>query len=281
MIFLKIQNQSKLKFSSAGNLVNNGGFLHIDRCLDTFVLLVVNTGELYISQNGELRTLRKNQYIVLYPGMRHFGFRPSDGNLNYYWCHFSIPKENYALLNASAENEDHTLLPEYGECLAPEKVSLQFRHLIDLSLHTDTVHIKDLAISLLIAELMDDYALHQQKENHGSNPPNIIRIVDYIEHNYTQNISTKTLSAKFGYNPNYLSMLFRKCIGLPLTHYINQVRINAAKSLLLNSSNTIKAIAMQVGYVDEKYFMKVFKTFEQTTPTRFRNLYAHTHTNTH
>jgi len=42
---------------------------------------------------------------------------------------------------------------------------------------------------------------------------------------------------------------------------------------LLNSSFSISEIAKQVGFNDDKHFMKLFETFEDVTPTQYRNAY--------
>ena len=83
-----------------------------------------------------------------------------------------------------------------------------------------------------------------------------------------------------GYNPNYLSTLFKRSTGVSLSHFIAQTRIDAAKELLLSSAYTVKSIAAQVGFCDEKHFMKMFRLYEQMTPTAYRSVYGKIHINT-
>ena len=109
--------------------------------------------------------------------------------------------------------------------------------------------------------------------------PNLTKIVEYIADHYALDMNVGKIAERFGYNPNYLSSTFKKATGQSLLRYIHQTRIDAAKILLLNSSNSIKFIAAQVGIDDEKYFMKLFRDYENTTPTKFRNMYFHNHIN--
>ena len=62
-------------------------------------------------------------------------------------------------------------------------------------------------------------------------------------------------------------------MGLSLVSYTNRLRIEASKKLLSNYDLSIKETAYSCGFPDEKYFMKVFKKFEQCTPTDYRRSY--------
>jgi YesN/AraC family two-component response regulator len=294
MLQLIFDNRTVFQFASAGNLINNGGFLHGDRCLDTFVLLVGNAGKLHIVQNNKEHTLCKDQFMILFPGYRHFGYKKSEEQLKYYWCHFYIKPEQYQIIQdniptepltgtlSSHDSEYISLLPEYGDCLHPERVHLQFRHLIDNSrTQPRLASMLDFSISLLVLEILHMYALSAEQKRSAQRMSALSSsVIDYVNHNYTSNISVAQLANKMGYNANYLSTTFKKKTGYSLLHYINIKRINAAKDLLLNSSNSIKFIADQVGFSDEKHFMKLFRSMENTTPTKYRNAYLQNHVNT-
>lgn len=293
MFKLIFDNRTPFAFASAGNLVNSEGFLHGDRCLDTFVLLLGKEGNLHIAQNKEMYTLIPNHYLVLYPGMRHYGYQHSEALLSYYWCHFYIAQDKYRILSDEGEPAGGALiqgddpshyssLPEYGECFQPEGIHLQFRHLIDNSRRAFRLpSLLDLSISLLLQEIVYKNTLHaiHMKDAHQLGP-SMTKIVEYITDHYASDMSVSRLAERFGYNPNYLSSTFKRATGQSLLQFIHRTRIDAAKILLLNSSNSIKFIAAQVGIHDEKYFMKLFRSCENTTPTVYRNMYFHNHINT-
>ena len=109
--------------------------------------------------------------------------------------------------------------------------------------------------------------------------PCVERIMDYVAHNYHTRLSTTGLAQMVGYNPNYLSTLFKRSTGVSMTHFINQTRIDAAKELLLSSSYTVHSIASQVGFCDEKHFMKLFRQHEGMTASAYRNVYGKIHIN--
>ncbi len=67
--------------------------------------------------------------------------------------------------------------------------------------------------------------------------------------------------------------------GMRLLEYINTVRVSKAKILLYESDSSVKEIAYEVGFDDEKYFMRIFKLVEGISPTQYRHAFYKTHQN--
>lgn len=96
--------------------------------------------------------------------------------------------------------------------------------------------------------------------------------IDFINKNYSRNLSLKQIADVLYINPNYLCDLFRQETGINFTDYITQVRVMKAKELLISRAE-LKSyeIAELVGYKDAKYFTQVFKKQVGVTPTDFRD----------
>ena len=73
--------------------------------------------------------------------------------------------------------------------------------------------------------------------------------------------------------------MFKMRTGYYFADYMNHLRINRAKTLLYQTTCSIKEIAYQVGFLDEKYFMRVFKKNEGITAMQYRNAFYLTHKN--
>lgn len=95
-------------------------------------------------------------------------------------------------------------------------------------------------------------------------------IIDYIQHNYHEDIKLKKLAPKFGYNSSYLGKIFAKKMDISFNDFLHKVRIDEAKNLLLNSNYKIYEIAVLLGYKNVDYFHLRFKQFENTTPNEYR-----------
>lgn len=88
--------------------------------------------------------------------------------------------------------------------------------------------------------------------------PLILKVLDFIESSYKDKISQKQLAASLGISPEYLSYLFKKETGKTFSRFVQNYRIQMAKSLLRNGSCNKDDVPFLVGFSDEKYFHKVF-----------------------
>jgi ligand-binding sensor protein/AraC-like DNA-binding protein len=95
--------------------------------------------------------------------------------------------------------------------------------------------------------------------------------IKYIESNYANKITLDKLSKMCRITGSYLSRLFVKAVGCNFTSYLNAVRIQRAKELLLSTNASVTSLALELGYEDAGYFIKVFKKYAGTTPNGYRN----------
>ena len=65
--------------------------------------------------------------------------------------------------------------------------------------------------------------------------------------------------------------LFKGQYGITPNTYLTDLKLNAAKALLVNNSVSVKEIAELCGFEDSYYFSKLFKKHTNLTPTQFRN----------
>lgn len=92
----------------------------------------------------------------------------------------------------------------------------------------------------------------------------------YMERNYQKNITQEFIASLFYINRSYLSQLFRKQTDQKFVDYLNQIRIEKAKDLLLHSDRKMYQIAKSVGYDNPKYFFRIFKKKTGLSPEQFR-----------
>ncbi|MDR1972709.1 MAG: AraC family ligand binding domain-containing protein [Treponema sp.] len=99
MKYLISENADALIHVSSGQLLNQQHFKHERRNLDTFVIIVCIKGVLYIAQDENHFALKENQYIILFAGHEHYGYRKCDEGLSYYWCHFRMQEDKYCIIS--------------------------------------------------------------------------------------------------------------------------------------------------------------------------------------
>lgn len=118
---------------------------------------------------------------------------------------------------------------------------------------------------LIRKHTLKDYSLLTQK------------IITYISSDLTADLSLKTMSEWLNVNASYLSTLFKKEVGIPLTDFVNRQRIEQAKKLLIATELPTKTIAQQCGIPDIYYFSRLFKKRTGVTPKLYRESAARDH----
>lgn len=119
-------------------------------------------------------------------------------------------------------------------------------------------------------QIIPTYCIMVRKLNRETYSPIIQKIIAYIETDVSTDLSLKTFAKYLNVNASYLSTLFSKEVGIPLSEYVNNCRIFHAKKLLQGTDLPIKSIAEQCGFSDTHYFSRVFRKIENTTPNEYR-----------
>ncbi|GMK37566.1 DNA-binding response regulator [Paenibacillus sp. CCS19] len=105
----------------------------------------------------------------------------------------------------------------------------------------------------------------------ASGKGSIQKIKSYVDRNFHQNLSLKSISAQFYMNSAYLGQLFKKSFGVYFNDYLHQLRIAEAKKLLRQKELRIYEIAERVGFNNADYFVTQFEKLEKVTPSEYRN----------
>lgn len=125
---------------------------------------------------------------------------------------------------------------------------------------------------LQFVDFVTEYVENSASKGKCQGRSQIERILSYIQKNLTRNISRSEISKALYLNPEYLSRLFKREMGIGLAEYLIQERMRLAQSLLKNTSFSISIIASRVGYVNFSHFAKVFKQEFGVSPSEYRKM---------
>lgn len=123
-------------------------------------------------------------------------------------------------------------------------------------------------LSIILATLLD--SLHFEPCTQPNNYM-IQTLLQYIYSHYQEALSLESLSTQLGLSKFYISHLFNQEIGCSLSNYINYLRVNKAKELLL-TDKTITEIAYECGFESSRSFYRAFTKFCEITPVKYRKL---------
>ncbi len=98
----------------------------------------------------------------------------------------------------------------------------------------------------------------------------VYKVIEYIKSNYRKHLTLEEIAANTYLSKTYLSSLFKKETGYSISEYINIVRIDRSKNLLVEENLSIIEIANLCGFEDQSYFTKVFKNIVGITPKKYR-----------
>lgn len=127
-------------------------------------------------------------------------------------------------------------------------------------------------------EMMRDYTarMHElHRERTYARP--VLLALDRIEEQLHEPLTLERLAKELSLSPAYLSTLFKKEVGVPLSAYIRQKRIDTAKLLLQYTECSCLEIAEYLCFSSESHFSRVFRKIVGQTPRAYRNLTFHIH----
>ncbi len=103
--------------------------------------------------------------------------------------------------------------------------------------------------------------------------PIVQRAADYMEINLSKPMTTEEIARAAGEKKRIFASRFFRETGMTVKEYLAKRRCHIAAQLLVRSDAGIQEIATYVGYLDNNYFSKVFRTNVGMSPQAYRNLY--------
>lgn len=98
----------------------------------------------------------------------------------------------------------------------------------------------------------------------------VVQVKNLLENEYMKQISLEYISKSVNMSPSYISRMFKSIIGINLTEYLTQLRIDKAKQLLCDYNIRIYEVGNKVGYNNIRHFSHVFRDIVGLTPTEYR-----------
>jgi two-component system response regulator YesN len=128
------------------------------------------------------------------------------------------------------------------------------------------------AIAEIKATVEYKYKISETVESYKYRGKNDIpyKIREYLEMNYHSKISLNDLAAKFFLSKEYISKMFKQEFGVGIYNYIDFLRIEKAKEMLLEAEFTIREVAELLGFYDESHLSKKFKKLVGVSPKEYR-----------
>lgn len=122
-------------------------------------------------------------------------------------------------------------------------------------------------IGLLHGELADEQ-LSPAKRNL------VQQVREYIVQHYREPIRLQEIAYKMNRSPAHVSSVFKQAASKSIMDYMHEVRISAARDLIMDTNMTMDEIAEYLGYCNQTYFAQRYKRLMGYPPTHTLRLKA-------
>lgn len=97
----------------------------------------------------------------------------------------------------------------------------------------------------------------------------ICKILNYLNENFTQQITVDQLAARFGYSRSRFSHMFKSTIGYSLPQYMNMLRCRSIAEALVSTDAPVVELAINAGFNNTHSFYTAFKACYNMTPREY------------
>ncbi|HEY2143830.1 MAG TPA: helix-turn-helix domain-containing protein, partial [Candidatus Udaeobacter sp.] len=111
-------------------------------------------------------------------------------------------------------------------------------------------------------------------EKHNAEPPLVLKAREYIEKHKTEEMSLADVAKAAGASIFHFCKVFHRATGLKFTDYVARVRLEDARTRLLNPNLRVSEIAYDVGFQSLTQFNRTFKRVFGQSPSAFRGRLA-------
>ncbi len=250
-----------IKNCGIGKFVSRGSWIHGERTIDSYEIIFVTKGDVYINEARVEYHVKPYEFLLLEPNLCHFGYKHST-DTEFFWFHW------YGDVKAIRRLK-------YGKIENPYSLIFYLRQMITARIMQKGEKYIDCLTSLVLQEI----GFASGYRNSGLSIPVIEKAAAWIRANCCGEITEAQVAEYCQYSTDYLNRLFKSVYSQTIKQYINGKRMEYIKELMLCDNVPLKELASQAGFSEYKYFLKFFKYHEKITPTEFYKQYAYQHIN--
>ncbi len=234
-----------------------------------FALHFIVKGNLILSYNGQSHILSKNTVFLVQPDKSIQYSTDPQNPVSYYWC--AVTGSSASQFFKSIGFSEERLFISLSDTFAKKIRDAFFKV---LTLTDELKNVAHLYMNESLYRIARNIYLSQLQSNAVLSPPptlspTMVKVVAYIQEHYTDSTLTlQHIARELFLHPDYLSVLFKKELGMNFKSYLTQKRIHYADILIRQGENNVGVLAYKVGFPDASYFTKVYKKMNLITPSR-------------
>ena len=275
----------------SGTAQYRSGDSHEKRVLSqTFDLIVVQSGRLYLQEEDRKYVLESGDYLILNSDMSHKGYQCCEGDTCFYWTHFytfgdytiteSLPKMRPTRFHMSKlyKSEPFYLsILQYGSIgslnFPSFEKQLQTLSQFEVNRFRATAHSTEATLTQLDLQriFLRIIASISNFNPAQENKPTIAnRIWEHLNEHYADPFNLKSLAQEYNFHPGYIIRSVKKQYGLSPLQLVLSIRIEKAKLLLESEEYSVQRVAELVGFGNATYFSRQFRRLTGQSPSEYQ-----------
>ncbi|MEI6132548.1 MAG: AraC family transcriptional regulator [Bacillota bacterium] len=236
--------------------------------LKSWILIYTLSGNGIVRFRNIERELHSKSCLILDCEEDHYYATKPNSSWEFYYLHFrGISAKSYSdFVNGNAFEvftiQQNLLIEDsFKEIFSLARVSSE---LVDFSIN--------LGITQIFSTLIEAKQSSTNKK-YISHLTDVEKTKSYLELNYNREINIVSLSREVNISKFYFIKVFKELTGQTPYEYLTDIRINAAKKLLIETSKSVREVSGEVGFADMNNFIKLFKKRTGTTPLIFKRFW--------
>lgn len=275
---LKINTNALPVMISGAYEVACAPFVHINRTADFDILIYVTEGYICVTEADCDYIIRKGDAFFLKRGLHHYGKYEIPQGTSWYYIHFKNGDTPAGCAPFIIENEpgNQGLLPREMSyeltlpkqfSLSPDSRSAQMITAFIDYLNSDEP-LRRWNLNVQLFQLLTECALQALKTPFSSSFSG--EICRFLNGHVREPFHAALLQEHFHLSYKYMATRFKKETGKTIQGYHTGLKLNLASRLLRSTMLPVKEISLMLGYQDELYFSRIFRSRMGCSPSAYR-----------
>ena len=241
-----------------------------------FEFIYVYEGIMDYSVNGSVVTLGAGQGIFVNSNCLHYGFSDNKSECRFLCILLNpelLPANSYfheTILDPITQNTNIPYIKLTHSCSWHKDIILELIRMEELTgKQNEALNILQSFISILSSIIYNaGKASHSRLASDDISL--LTAMIGFIQQNYAETISIRSLSVAGNCCKTKCNDLFRKYLNMTPLNYLTEYRLDKSTDLLANTETGIADVAYTCGFSGSSYYCETFKKYYGLTPKQYR-----------
>lgn len=257
-----------VKYLSSGQFEAELGWQHHQMTHGADMEMIIGlSGRVALTIADDDYQVEAGDVLTVFPHETIRGTRPTLMTSSFIWFHVLATTPDIPVT-----------LPRFFHLADPAQAVISAKQLLDVAHGEHRLPLTvDYQATMAILQLANDAA--NQVVGRNQQQSSINQVKEWIRVHMDEPLTVPMVAAAAHLNADYLTRQFRQQTGITVKAYMNVVRLDYAKYLLLTTDLPVQTVAQQAFFADAKYFSRLFKAKVALSPRQYRLAYTHTFLN--